>query len=51
MLYILYDMKIIENLEQVFGTEKAAVYGAFQLYIDFINLFIDILRLIGKAKD
>jgi len=51
MLYILYDMKLINNLEQVFGTEKAAVYGAFQLYIDFINLFIDILRLIGKAKD
>ena len=51
MLYILYDMKIIDNLESVFGTEKAAVYGAFQLYIDFINLFIDILRLIGKAKD
>ena len=51
MLYILYDMKIIDGLEGAFGTEKAAVYGAFQLYIDFINLFIDILRLIGKAKD
>ena len=51
MLYILYDMKMIDNMDDVFGEEKAAVYGAFQLYIDFINLFIDILRLIGKAKD
>ncbi len=51
MLYILYDMKVLDNLEEVFGTKKAAVYGAFQLYIDFINLFIDILRLLGKAKD
>lgn len=51
MLYILYDMKIIPNLIEVFGPEKAAVYGAFQLYIDFINLFVDILRLLGKAKD
>ena len=51
MLYILYDMKMIDNMDDVFGEEKAAVYGAFQLYIDFINLFIDILRFIGKAKD
>lgn len=51
MLYILYDMKIIPNLIEVFGSEKAAIYGAFQLYVDFINLFIDILRLVGKSKD
>ena len=51
MLYILYDMKVIPNLVEVFGPEKAAVYGAFQLYIDFINLFVDILRLLGKGKD
>ena len=51
MLYILYDMKVLDNIEEVFGTDKAAVYGAFRLYIDFINLFIDILRVLGKAKD
>ena len=51
MGFILYDMKIIDNLYDVFGEEKAAVYGAFQLYIDFINLFIDILRIFGKSRD
>jgi FtsH-binding integral membrane protein len=51
MGFILYDMKMLDTLEEVFGTDKAAVYGAFQLYIDFINLFLDILRLLGKSKD
>lgn len=32
-------------------TEKIMVYGAFQLYLDFINLFIRILQLFGRRKD
>ena len=32
-------------------SEKAMVYGAFQLYLDFINLFIRILQLFGKRDD
>ena len=51
MGFILYDMKMIDTLADVFGTDKAAVYGAFQLYIDFINLFLDILRIFGKSRD
>lgn len=51
MLYILFDMKIIDGLDETYGEDKAAVYGAFQLYIDFINLFIEILRLVGKSRD
>lgn len=30
--------------------EKFAIYGAFQLYLDFINLFLDILRILGVSK-
>ena len=31
--------------------EKYAIYGAFQLYLDFINIFIKLLRLFGKERD
>lgn len=31
--------------------EKLMVMGAFQLYLDFINLFIRILRFLGRRKD
>jgi FtsH-binding integral membrane protein len=30
--------------------EKKAVYGAFRLYVDFINLFMYILRLMGSRR-
>ena len=30
---------------------KVAVLGAFILYLDFINLFLMLLRLVGKRKD
>ena len=32
------------------GEEKTAIYGAFQLYLDFINLFIRLLELFGNEK-
>ncbi len=31
--------------------EKYMIFGAFQLYLDFINLFIRILQIFGKRKD
>lgn len=31
--------------------EKMMVMGAFQLYLDFINLFLRILRIFGKRRD
>lgn len=30
---------------------KIAVYGALTLYLDFLNLFLNLLRLMGKRKD
>jgi FtsH-binding integral membrane protein len=32
-------------------TEKIAIIGALNLYMDFINLFIHLLRLLGSRKD
>ncbi|BDU50524.1 Bax inhibitor-1/YccA family protein [Haliovirga abyssi] len=31
--------------------EKASIFGALQLYLDFINLFIYILRIFGNSRD
>ena len=31
--------------------EKASVFSALQLYLDFINLFLYLLRFIGRSKD
>lgn len=49
--YIAYDMHSVKYLMNSIGEEKAAVYGAFQLYLDFINIFIRLLELIGKSDD
>lgn len=49
--YIAYDVNKLKKLNSVLTTDKAAVYGAFQLYLDFINLFIRLLELFGKRKD
>lgn len=49
--YVIYDMKLVRNLLETVGEEKAAVYGAFGLYLDFINLFIRILNLFGDRKN
>ena len=31
--------------------EKAGVFGALQLYLDFINIFVNLLQLIGDRKN
>jgi FtsH-binding integral membrane protein len=49
--YVVFDMKNAEALMEEVGEEKGAVYGAFQLYLDFINLFIELLKFLGKLKD
>ncbi len=49
--YIAYDMSKVKLLLNEVGEEKAAVYGAFQLYLDFINLFVRLLELFGKKDD
>lgn len=50
-----YDTQKIKELN-VIGNEgtaedtKEAVYGALTLYLDFINLFLSLLRLFGRRK-
>lgn len=49
--YVAYDMNNIKYLVSAMDEDKAAVYGAFQLYLDFINIFIRLLELFGKRDD
>ncbi len=50
-----YDTQKIRNMNIIGneGTEedhKEAIYGALTLYLDFINLFLNILRLMGNRR-
>ncbi len=50
-----YDTQKIKNmnvaaLQNKDGVKKAAIMGALTLYLDFINLFLLLLRLFGRKK-
>lgn len=53
MGFTVYDMNKIVSLQDVVyaDSEKLYIYGAMQLYLDFINLFIRILYIFGKRRD
>ena len=50
--YDTQKMKLLyaENVDNQQALKTLAIYSAFQLYLDFINLFLDILRLISKRR-
>ena len=52
VLYIAYDIQKIKKLYEYnyMPDENLAIYGALQLYLDFINIFLDLLRLFGDNK-
>ena len=51
--YTIYDLHILRQLqnEPSIDQNKIHIYCAMQLYLDFINLFIRLLRIFGKARD
>ncbi len=49
--YIAYDVQKIKKLDGFLTDDNLAVIGAFELYLDFINIFIDLLRIFGKTDD
>lgn len=50
--YTAYDVRKIKFLQDSFENEdNLAICGALELYLDFINLFIDLLRLIASRRD
>lgn len=44
-----WDVQKIKRLNV--DSDNAAVYGALELYLDFINIFLDLLQLFGKEKN
>ena len=50
ILYVAYDINKISN--NMYGdSENFAILGALNIYIDFINIFISLLRIFGKDRD
>ena len=51
-----YDMQVLKSIYNYYLNDdeelsKASIYGALNLYLDFINIFINLLRLFVKRND
>lgn len=48
-----YDMNKIKQMRDmgICEDEKLYIYGAMELYLDFINIFLRLLSLFGKRRD
>lgn len=49
MGYVFYDVNKISYYYE--DDDKIAILGAFEIYLDFINLFIRLIQLFGKRRD
>jgi len=50
--FVAYDIQKIKRLENsMMEEDKIAIIGALELYLDFINIFLDLLRLFGNSRD
>ena len=54
--YTAYDTQKIKALYFAYAgneamAKKASIYAALQLYLDFINLFLYLLRIFGRNRD
>jgi FtsH-binding integral membrane protein len=53
---IAYDTQKLKEMFMEYGTadengQKLALMGALTLYLDFINLFLHLLRIFGNSRD
>lgn len=54
--YVAYDTQKIKAYYSYYAgysdmLEKASIFSALQLYLDFLNLFLYLLRFLGKRRD
>ncbi len=50
--YTIYDVQKIKYLENSgLPEDNLAIYGALDLYLDFINLFLRLLQIFGRSDD
>ena len=45
-----YDVQKIKNSYDYIPEENIPIYGALELYLDYINIFIHLLQLFGKER-
>ena len=46
--FVAYDIQKIKVWSETMDEDRLAILGALELYIDFINIFLDLLRLFGN---
>ena len=53
MGFTLYDMNKLTHLSEMGyeSNDKLHIYGAMELYLDFINIFIRILQIVARNRD
>ena len=49
--YVAYDIHMLLKSNYLDDSENKPIYFAFQLFLDFINIFIELLKLFGKNRD
>ncbi len=51
--YTAYDVQRILRMQEfnAIPEDNLAIYGALELYLDFINLFLRLLQLFGRSND
>ena len=51
--YTAYDVQQILKMQEfnIIPEDNLAIYGALELYLDFINLFLRLLQLFGRSND
>ena len=55
MLLTAYDTQKLQQMYSYYAAdaemaEKASIYGALTLYLDFINIFLYVVRLLGNNR-
>lgn len=49
--YVAFDVQRILKSDFDMDEKNLAIIGAFSLFLDFINIFIDLLNLFGRERD
>ncbi len=51
MLYIAYDINKFKEISYYTDEENIAIVGAFNIYLDIINVILRLLKLFGKERN
>ena len=51
MIYLIYDVQLLIGNKQESIDMDDYIYGAVAIYLDIINIFIYLLRILGKSNE